>query len=211
MLHLYVGTDRETARAKMNVAIEKVAKKADIVRISDAHSIDDLKTVLQGGGMFAAARVLVFENVCSNPELCDTLTDALEHLAKSEIVFLFESKPLAELRKALEKYAETVEKFDAPPKGRDASIFAVASALRAGDKRALWVSYMREIEKGSAPEAIHGVLFWAAKDMVLKSGAGAARERAKRLVAELAELPHAARRRGEDVEYALERFVLSGA
>lgn len=209
MLYLYLGTDREKARAKMNTAIDKAAKKADIVRITDAHSIDDLRTALQGGGMFAAKRALVFEGVCANPDLCDVFLDSLESLSKSdEDVFVFEEKPLADLRKRLEKYAERVEKFNAPKKERDSSIFAIANALRRADKKALWVSYMQEIAKDSAPEAIHGVLFWAAKDMVLKSRGDEA-VRARRLIAELAELPHAARRRGEPVEYALERFVLS--
>ena len=162
-----------------------------------------------GWGMFAQKRVLVFENVCANVELCDVFLDALESLSKSdEKVCIFEEKPLADLRRKLEKYAETVEKFDAPKKERDSSIFAIANALRRADKKELWVSYMREIAKDAAPEAIHGVLFWAAKDMFLK-GDSAARIRAGALVAALAELPHAARRRGEDLEYALERFCLS--
>ena len=65
---------------------------------------------------------------------------------------------------------------------------------------------MQEIAKGGAPEAIHGVLFWGAKDAFLKSGGTDARIR--QLVADLAALPHEARRRGEDMEYALERFIL---
>lgn len=213
MLYLYLGTDRERARSKMNTTVEKAAKKADVVRITDAHTADDLKTVLQGRGMFAAKRVLVFEGVCTNLELCDVFLDSLGHLAKSdEEVYVFESKPLAELRKKLEKHAETVEKFDAPAKERDASVFAMANALRKHDKKALWVAYMREIAKDNAPEAVHGVLFWAAKDMLLKSGHDAVmRERSQHLIAALVELPHAARRRGEALEYALERFVLSGA
>ncbi|MFZ2887333.1 MAG: hypothetical protein WA021_05950 [Minisyncoccia bacterium] len=211
MIYLYLGTDREKARAKMGAAIEKVVKKAEIVRITDAHSIEDLKAALQGGGMFGGKRVLVFEGVCVNPELCEVFLDSLERLSKSdEDVFVYEEKPLAELRKKLEKHAETVEKFDAPKKERDSSIFAMANALRAADKKNLWVGYMREIEKGSAPEAVHGVLFWAAKDMLLKSGRDAAAgKRAASLVALLAELPHEARRRGEDLEYALERFLLA--
>lgn len=212
MLHLYVGTDRERVRSKMNTAIEKAAKKAEIVRITDAHTIEDMKTALRGGGMFGGKRVLVFEGTCTNIDLCNVFLDSLERLAKSdEEVFVFESKPLADLRKKLEKYAKTVEKFDAPGKDRDTSIFAIANALRKGDKKALWVSYMREIAKDSAPEMIHGVLFWAAKDVFLKSGSdAAARTRAAALLASLAELPHEARRRGEPMEYALERFVLSG-
>jgi len=211
MLYLYLGTDREKARGKMNAAVEKAGKNADIVRITDAHTIEDLKASLQGGGMFGEKRVLVFESVCANPELCDVLLESLERLSKSdEDVFIFESKPLADVRKKIEKHAESVEKFDAPAKERDNSIFAMANALRKKDKRTLWVGYMKEVAKGSAPEAVHGLLFWAAKDMLLKSS-GSENQRARMLVAHLAELPHEARRRGEDLEYALERFVLSGA
>jgi hypothetical protein len=213
MLYLYLGTDREKVRAKMNAAIEKAARKADVVRITDAHTVEDLEAALQGGGMFGGKRVLVFEGVCTNPDLCDVVLDSLERLAKSdEDVFVFESKPLADVRKKLEKYAESIEKFDAPAKARDASVFAMANALRKRDKKALWVAYMREVAKDNAPEMVHGVLFWAAKDMFLKSGRdAAARSRAAALIAQLAELPHEVRRRGEPLEYALERFALSGA
>src|SRR3989344_4361735 len=210
MLYLYLGTDREKARAKMTPDIARVAKDAEVLRITDANTPDDLKAVLRGGGMFARERVLVFENICVNDELRDIFLDALEMPSDAtEPMFVFEEKPLADLRRKLEKYAETVEKFDAPKKERDGSIFAIANALKRGDKKALWVSYMREIAKGSAPEAIHGVLFWSVKDAFLK--ANGKDERARTLVAELAMFPHEARRRGEDLEYALERFVLSGA
>ncbi len=210
MMYFYLGTDREKARAKMNAAVAKAGKGAEVVRISDTHTVHDLHAALRGGGMFGGKRVLVFEGVCANPELVETFLNSLEKLAASEdAVFIYEEKPLAELRRKLEKQAETVEKFDAPKKERDASIFKVADALRAADKKALWVTYMKEIAKGSAPEAVHGILFWAAKDMLLKAGTPAVRARASHLVATLAELPHEARRRGEDVEYALERFVLT--
>lgn len=212
MLHLYLGTDRDKARSKMGAAVEKVAKKAEVVRITDAHTIEDLKASMQGGWMFGGTRVLVFEGVCTNVDLCDVFLDSLEYLAKSEEeVFVFESKPLADVRKKLEKYASSVEKFDAPAKERDAGVFAMANALRKRDKKTLWVAYMREVAKDNPSEMIHGVLFWAAKDMFLKSSDAAARTRAAALVASLTELPHEARRRGEPMEYALERFILSGA
>ena len=89
------------------------------------------------------------------------------------------------------------------------TVFRLADALRAGNKKALWVGYQRELQHGAAPEALHGVLFWAAKDMVLKSSGSAQKSHAKNLIAELATLPHEARRQGEDLEYALERFILS--
>lgn len=208
VIYLYLGTDREKARAKMNAEVAKVSD--NVLRITDAHTGDDLQAALRGGGMFAARRVVVFENVFNNEEMGAILLPALPGLAESsEKTFLFEEKPLADLRKKLEKHAAQVEKFDAQKKERDGSIFALANALRHADKKALWVGYMRELEKGTAPEAIHGVLFWAAKDAFLKSGGKEAHLRA--LIGELAALPHEARRRGEDLEYALERFALSFA
>lgn len=205
-MYLYIGSDREKARAKMQADIAKVSKGAEIVRITDAHSREDLASALRGGGMFATTRVLVFENLNSNGELREMLLAALA-AGVDDPVFMFEEKLLAADKKKFEKFAERTEIFDAPKKERDSSIFAIANALRAGDKKALWVSYMKEIAKGGAPEAVHGVLFWGAKDAFTKSGGRDAR--AGKLVAALAELPHEARRRGEDLEYALERFVLS--
>jgi len=210
MIHLYLGTDRDKARAAMNAAVTKAGKGAEVIRITDAHTLDDLHAALRGGGMFGGKRVLVFENVCTNPDLCDVFLGALASV--EEDAFIYEEKPLADLRKKLEKHAETTEKFDAPKKERGTDIFVLANALRRGDKKALWVGYMQEVGKGSAPEMVHGLLFWAAKDMLLKAGSNVAtRTRAAELVAELAELPHESRRRGEDLEYALERFALAQA
>jgi hypothetical protein len=210
MIHLYLGTDRNKARAAMSADVTKAAKGAEVIRITDAHAVDDLHAALRGGGMFGGKRVLVFEGVCTNPDLCDTLLGALASV--EEEAFIYEEKPLADLRKKLEKHAGTIEKFDAPKKERSTDIFMLANALKRGDKKALWVGYMQEVGKGNAPEMVHGLLFWAAKDMLLKAGSNAAaRTRAAKLVAELAELPHESRRRGEDLEYALERFALAQA
>lgn len=204
MLYLYVGSDREKARTKMQQDAAK--KKGVIVRITDANTLHDLKAALQGSGLFGEKQVILLESVYANEEMRDELLPALEK-GIEEDVFMFEEKLLAADKRKLEKYVERMETFDAPKKERDGSIFAIANALKRADKKALWVSYMRELGKGAAPEAVHGVLFWSAKDALLKSGGKGVRE--KELVVALAELPHEARRRGEDLEYALERFVLS--
>ncbi|MBI5456248.1 hypothetical protein HY969_00740 [Candidatus Kaiserbacteria bacterium] len=225
MLYFYTGGDREKARAAIQKEVERAVKKgkASVVRITDANSVEDLRTVLRGPGMFTpleaggslmgfgGKRVLVFEGVCVNPELIDIFMQSLDALSASdENVFVYEEKPLADLRKKIEKYASGVEKFDSPKKERDSSVFQLANALKKGDKKALWVGYLREIEKGNAPEMLHGILFWAAKDMLLRSRADSPdRSRGIVLVSTLAELPHASRRNGFDLEYALEKFALS--
>lgn len=206
MLYFYSGTDTEKVRTKMNTAIEKAARGADIVRITDAHSLADLEAALQGRGMFAQRRIVVFDGVLAHPELRDILLARLTQAAESaDVFFVYEGAPDAAARKAVEKYAAQSERFDAPKTAKRENVFALANALQQGDKKTLWVGYQEEIHKGAAPEAIHGVLFWAAKQALLRGNSPHNRA----LVAELAALPHEARRRGFDLEYALEHFVLS--
>lgn len=210
MLYFFYGTDRQAAREAMNKALAKI-QNARLVRITDANAPGDLLASLQGGGMFAEKRAVAFENVLENAEMREIALGALPAIKSSdESFFILEEKPDAATKKQIEKYAETSEKFDAAKKGDGGSmIFALANALRRGDKKALWIGYQQQILQGDAPEAIHGVLFWAAKDMLLKSRSADEANRAKKIIRQLTELPHEARRQGEDLEYALERFALS--
>ncbi len=212
MLCFFSGTDREGARIALNREVEKTSKNIlSVVRITDASTVDDLRAALQGGGMFGEARVVVLDGTLVNEEMRDLVVSSLTALQESpETFFILEEKLDADTRKRIEKVAEKSERFDDKTKKKENNIFAIANALKRRNKRTLWISYHDELAKGAAPEAIHGVLFWGAKDIFMKSSAGESRERAKKLIATLAELPHEARRRGEDLEYALERFVLSG-
>jgi hypothetical protein len=211
MIVLFTGTDREKARAALNVEVEKASKKGThVLRITDAHGVEDLRAAFQGSGMFGSSQIVILDGILGNEDMRAIFLEALPALAKSKELFLMlEGKLDADTRKRIEKYAESAKKFDAPGKGRDGSIFELSGALRRGDKKTLWVAYQRELSGAKAPEAIHGVLFWGAKDMLMKSKDEKSRERAKKLIAALAELPHKARRGGEDLEDALERFGLS--
>lgn len=208
MLHFYSGTDTDKVRAKLHAVLDK--HKTDAVRVTDAHSVADLEAALQGGGMFSTGeRVVVLDSVLSNPEMAGIVLVRLPHLAKSEDLYvLIAGEVNAATRKQVEKYADTSEKFDSAKGKKVETIFALANALQSGKKKDLWVGYRREIAEGKSPESIHGVLFWAAKQQLLKNPTD---DRAQKLVAKLAELPHEARRAGFDMEYALEHFVLAGA
>lgn len=193
----------------MNKAAEAEAgKKGEIVRITDAHTLADLESALRGGGMFAGKRVVILEGVFANEEMRAVMLEALPHLKESDESFsIFEEKPDAATRKLIEKYAKESKKFDAPKKERRGDIFVLARALSQGDRKALWVGYQEALARKEAPEAIHGVLFWGAKQMFIQSE-GAKRARAEKYVADLAELPHESRRKGVELEYALERYIL---
>jgi len=178
------------------------------VRVTDTNSIDDLRAVLGGGGMFGGQRVVVLDGVLANEEMRAFVLDALQRMKDAdEPILMLEGKLDADTRKRIEKFAGRAERYDAKSEREDGNIFALAYALKAGDKKKIWVEYQRALAREEAPEAIHGVLFWGAKDMFLKSS-GASRERAEKFVAELAELPHESRRQGFELEYALEHYLL---
>ncbi|HVU75279.1 MAG TPA: hypothetical protein VHD38_00335 [Candidatus Paceibacterota bacterium] len=206
MYDFFTGTDTETLRQKMNAAAEKSAGKNRLLRITDAHARADLEAALQGPGLFGEKRVVVLDNLTQADALRERLLEAVPTIAESEEkFFILETDVDAATRKAIEKYAEKTERLDVAKKPKDNSIFGLANALQRGQKKDLWVGYQRELMKGSAPEAIHGTLFWAAKQAFLRSNT----DKNRALVAALAELPHEARRRGFDLEYALELFTLS--
>jgi DNA polymerase III delta subunit len=214
MLFLFYGSDRDKARTALNKVIDKASKRVNIVRITDAHTAHDLRAALQGPGMFSSERVVVLDSILGgeNMEMNEVLLGALERMRDSqEKFYMLEGALNAATKKSVEKYAEKSERYDAPKKEKDNSIFALANALERGDRKELWIGLQKEFAKGSAPEAVHGLLFWGAKKMLLNTRDDSKRTRAKNLVARLTELPHEARRRGIELEYALEHFALSGA
>jgi hypothetical protein len=149
---------------------------------------------------------VVFDSVLENDELREQLILELPRIAKaSDTFYLVERAPDAATRKMLETYAEKSERFDAVKKGKGGDFFALGNALQRGKKKDLWILLQEDFAAGKAAEAVHGSLFWAAKQMCLKSPS----DKARCYVAELAALPHEARRRGMELEYALEHFVLS--
>ena len=194
----------------MNKALRS-EKGADIVRITDANSIADLRAVLDGGGMFGGKRAVVLDGIFTNDEMRTIVLDSLALLKESEEqTYILEEKLDAETRKKIEKHAEAVKKFEAVKEKKQSGIFVLAYALKSGDRKKLWVEYQRALSRKEAPEAIHGVLFWGAKDVFLRSKARSPEQRrGAALLADLAELPHEARRRGYDLEYALEKYMLS--
>jgi len=209
MLYLYLGTDRKKARDAMNTAIKKMGKR-ERVHITDAHTFGDLDAALSGGGMFGGPRAVVLDGIFTNEELRGHLIERLASMKESvDAFFVFEEKLDAATKRGVLKHAEQTETFDAPKGERDNAIYSLRYALEKGDKKALWVGLMREIAKGNAPEATHGFLFWSAKQIALNARSASGIARGRTLIARLAELPHESRRKGMELEYALERFALS--
>lgn len=211
MLYLFTGTDRMKVRVALDAARAKLAPSVSLIHITDIHTIEDLDAALAGGGMFAGVRAVVLDGIFDREEMRKKILEQLEYIASAnDHFFIYVEKLDAATRRQIEKVAMKSEQFDLPKKAdKSSSIFTLGNALRAHNKKDLWVSYQRELVADAAPEAIHGVLFWAAKQILMSARSEMEVLRGKKLIATLAALPHEARRQGVELEYALERFVLS--
>lgn len=210
MLHVYLGTDRQKVRRAMWKVAEAAAKSAgaEVDRITEGETVrHDVERSLAGGGLFAARRVVILDELAAT-DAREFLLEALPRLSASgETFFLFEEKPDAETKKLLKKYAtEEPVVYDVPKQLRDNSAFQVAESFVRRDKKQVWVAYVRALQKGNAPEAIHGALFWKVKTLLFRTPAS---HDLRKMIAELASLPHEARRAGIELEYALEHYLLT--
>ena len=87
--------------------------------------------------------------------------------------------------------------------------FALANAFGMKNKAGLWTGFRQAVGAGVALEEITGILFWKAKDMLLKKNFGKFEEaELKNFSAKLSYLLPQARQEGRDAEIALEEFLL---
>ncbi len=75
---------------------------------------------------------------------------------------------------------------------------ALVNALGARNRDKLWLEINRALRAGDAPEMLHGLLHWKARDM-----------RDRKLSLDLINLLQSSRRSGLDLSLSLERFALS--
>ncbi|HEY4520024.1 MAG TPA: hypothetical protein VJH33_03235 [Candidatus Paceibacterota bacterium] len=210
MLYIYFGSDREKVRLEVGEALMRYAK-TDVVRITDVHALGDVQSVCGGSNLFGDARTVVLDGLFSNIESWGVVERALPYMQKAQdTFFIVEEKLNAATLRTLKEHAKDVVRFDVKKEERGGEIFALANTLKRKDKKMLWIEYQKALARGEAPEAIHGVLFWGAKDMVLRARDVQGTSRAQSLIIKLTELPHEARRKGVELEYALEQFLLSG-
>lgn len=205
MLYFLYGADREQTKKRANEIALK--EKGERRTLTDLHTVNDIR-LAYSDGLFAQRKIVVFDGVFAKQELADEVLLSLDVLKKSKEIFIIREEKLdAATKKNIEKYAEKTEVFDLKKEKEETTVFALANALQKRDKKALWVGLQREFAKGNAPEAVHGVLFWGAKQEFQRRDS----KDIRLIIGRLVELPHEARRKGIELEYALEHFALTMA
>lgn len=213
VIYLFHGSDEEKVRAKAFAWVAAArAKEPNLAyaRLSrEEISEAALEDAALSGGLFVK-RLLV---LLDDPDLAHVAFDnALEALAKSENVFLILApKLLAAKAKKIGALATKVYEFNALPNRETARGFNtnLVNALGARDAQKLWVEVVRALHEGDAPEMVHGLLHWKARDLMQKESRAWSRAQARALSLSLIALLQESRRKGLDLSLSLEKFALS--
>lgn len=214
-MYLFHGSDVGKVRAKAFAWVEAARKKqpdAPYVRIApEAVTEDALADAASASGLFFCKQLVLIDDPFSLKDSGEAVLDALKMLAESpNPIAIVAPKLKAAETKKLEAKAEKEFKFDLIKKKESRGFnFELVSALAAKDGEALWEEIAKAIRMGDAPEMIHGLLHWKARDMMQKGSRAWAPAESRKLSVDLIELLSDARSESLDLGLALERWALS--
>ncbi len=231
MIYLFHGSDTDKVREKAFAWVAAARAKEPGLAYARIAKEDITESVLedaaQSGGLFIKRLLVLFDDPFAKTkrkavedeeedekevEDKDVFASALDMLAASDnAIVIVAPKLLAAKAKKIIARAAKDYAFDLPkaPPARGFNI-NLTNALAARDGEKLWLEIERALRQGDAPEMLHGLLHWKARDILAKGGGRAYPPRAAReLSLKLISLLQDSRRTGSDLTLALERFALS--
>ena len=239
MIYLFRGSDVEKARTK---AFEWVAKaRAKEPSLAYARLAREeltpaaLEDAALSSGLFVKRLLILIDDPFPYARATEEdeeevsasiLEEHIGALAASDnaIVILAPKLPAAKAKKLAAK--AKVEYVYDKPTARDERGFNgnLVNALAARSREKLWLEINRALRAGDAPEMLHGLLHWKARDLMEKAKAAEggspdvltsrgvrtwARKEARALSLALIALLQESRRGGLDLALSLERFALT--
>jgi hypothetical protein len=216
MIYLFHGSDIEKVRSKAFEWVAKArAKEPNLayVRLSSAETTPQaLADAAESGGLFVKRLLVLVDDPFENKETAEIFEDHLDALAKSDnaIVVLAPKLAAPKTKKLIEKAAKEYS-FDKKISGESARGFntGLVNALGMRSREKLWLEIQRALRAGDAPEMLHGLLHWKARDVLEKGNRSWSEKEARQLSLSLIEVLRESRRGGLTLEESLERFALS--
>jgi len=214
MIYLFTGSDVNRVRAKAFQWVSAARAKAPdafYTRINaDTVNEPALREALAAQGLFFSKTLVVLDDPFANVQSADTVLDLLKELAASQnIVAIIAPKLLAARVKKIGAVAEKVFTIDAAAKSARGFNSALVNALGAKNGPALWKEIIKAYRLGDAPEMVHGLLHWKARDLMQKGSTAWKPSEARALSRNLILLLSDSRGRDLPLDLALERFALS--
>lgn len=171
MLFLIYGENDTKRRAELDRYIEKYHTQSRMrVAMSDVDFRRELlEMIARGDSLFNEQYTVVLSGVLDNEQVREAIFPLLKNAHDSSNCFLFiERTCTKEIVKKFEKAgAEIVECAVTAKIKNDFSIFALADAVGARDRKNAWILLNEALDRDIAPEEVHGVIFWEIKTLLL--------------------------------------------
>jgi len=239
MIYLFYGSNTEKVRAKAFewvVAARKKEPNLAYVRLArEELTSATLEDAALSGGLFVSRLLVLVDDPFPAARAADDVRDFVnpssdegltmsehasdsvleEHLdilaASNNVIIILAPRLNAAKAKKLVPKAKMEYRYDlrlAPSESRGFNSNLV-NALAARSREKLWLEVNRALYIGDAPEMLHGLLHWKARDLMDKGSRVWSPQESRALSLALIELLQNSRRGGLDLGLSLERFALS--
>ncbi|MBI4088576.1 hypothetical protein HY415_00570 [Candidatus Kaiserbacteria bacterium] len=227
MMYLFYGSDVEKARAKAFEWVAKArAKEPNLVyaRLSrEELTSAALEDAALSGGLFVRRLLILIddpfpaaretsEEEGGRVDTSSLIEEHLDSLAASDNAIVILAPKLAAAKAknlgAKAKMTYVYDKTAAPEEKRGFNANLV-NALAARNREKLWLEVNRALRAGDAPEMLHGLLHWKARDLMEKGSRAWSPRESRTLSLALISLLQNSRRSGLPLAPALEKFALS--
>jgi hypothetical protein len=212
MIYLFTGDDAKTKHAGYEKFVKSVSEGTETFFISrNDFNKNQIESLYSGAGLFSTKSTVMFSNILEYEETRDFILDKLEQMGESATAFIFlEGKLNKPILDAFREARAELNVFELPKEKKEKfNNFLLADAFSDKDKLNLWVYYRQAVDLGVGLEELVGVLFWKAKDMLLKKNLGKFSEQElKDFSYRISYILPEARTSGRDAETVLEKFLL---
>lgn len=212
MIYLFCGDDTKNKHKGYREFIKTMPSGIETFFIgkNDFNSVQ-AESFYSGSGLFFTKCLVVFTNIFEKEETLNFVLENLDSFAKSANTFIFlEGKLNKTMLDFFKKARADVRLFELPKEKKEKfNNFLLANALGDRDKLYLWTSFKQAVGRGVGMEELIGVLFWKAKDMMLKKDFRKFSEtELKNFAGKISYLLPEARKDGLDAEAIFEKFLL---
>ncbi len=212
MIYLFCGDDTKNKHRVYEKFIKSIPVGTETFFIGkNDFSPMEVESFYSGSGLFFNKCVVVFTNIFEKEETLSFVLEKLSLMGESENDFVFiEGKLNKPVLDAFKKTRAELNVFELPKEKKEKyDNFLLTYDFEKRDKLNLWIHYRQAIDVGVGMEELVGVLFWKAKDMLLKRNFGKFKEEElKNFTAKLSYLLPEARKEGKDAETVFEQFLL---
>ena len=225
MIYLFHGSDVDKVRTKAFAWVAAARAKDPNIAYArlgkEEVTLSALEDAAHSGGLFTKRLLIVLDDPFgkaakeSGDETeskadVSLLEENMPMLAESDNAIVIIAPKLSAARlKKIESKAAKVYAFDAAAKEKRGFNMALVNALSARDGKKLWLEIVRALNLGDAPEMVHGLLHWKARDLMSKGSRIWSDREAQNLSLSLIRLVGDSRHEGIELPEALEKFALS--